>query len=234
MLKIGLQNLSMKINLSHTEKALLITVFIELIIMVLLFNLGFQEKPKEDTYAVEFVDDNFDFKDLKAEEKPELPDIQKYVNQKYQTNMASNAMQEEKSFEEFRQRHEQALKDFYENREKEQNIDAGEQAPSEKQEKKKEVRFTGNSNIRYFIKNRHDIYMSNPLYTCPEYMSGLVVVDVELDQSGKVIKAKYNPEKSTTKAECLIESAVNAAYESFFNADNSVPPIQYGYITYNF
>ncbi len=231
---IGLPILIMKINPSHTEKALLITFFIELVIIILLFNLGFNEKPKEATYAVEFVDDNFNFDDLEPERKPELPEIQNYIHQKYQTNIASNALQDEKSFEEFRQHHEQALKDFYENREKAQNIDAGEQTTPEKQEKKKEIRFTGNSNIRYFIKNRQDIYISNPLYTCPEYMSGLVVVDVELDQSGKVIKAKYNPDKSTTKAECLIESAINAAYESFFNADNTAPVVQQGYITYNF
>ncbi len=224
----------MKVNLSHTEKALLITLLIELVIIILLFNLGFQENPKEATYAVEFIDDDFDFNDLKPETKPELPDIQNYVHQKYQTNMASNAMQEEKSFEEFRQRHEQALKEFYENREKEKNIDAGEPNQPEKQEKKKEVRFTGNSNIRYFIKNRYDVYIANPLYTCPEYMSGLVVVDIELDRSGKVIKAKYNPGKSTTKAECLIESAVEAAYDSYFNPDPSAPEVQTGYMTFNF
>ena len=221
-------------KLSHTEKALLITLFIEMLIIVSLFKFGFQEEPKEETYAVEFIDDDFDFEELKPEEKPELPDIQKYINQKYKTNMASNAMQEEKSFEEFRQHHEQELEEFYKNREQNQAIDAGEQEKPEKQEEKKEVRFTGNSNIRYFIKNRHDVYMANPLYTCPEYMSGLVVVDIQLDQSGKVVKAKYNPEKSTTKAQCLIDSAVEAAYDSFFNTDNSAPVVQQGYITYNF
>ncbi len=225
----------MKFKLSHTEKALLITLFIETIILISLFKLGFEEKPKEETYAVEFVDDNFDFNELKPEEKPELPDIQKYVNQKYRTNIASNAMQEEKSFEEFRQHHEQELEEFYKNREQNQVVDAGEQEPSKKpEENKKEVRFTGNSNIRYFIKNRHDVYMANPLYTCPEYMAGLVVVDIQLDQSGKVIKAKYNSEKSTTKAQCLIESAIEAAYDSFFNDDNTAPVVQNGYITYNF
>lgn len=76
--------------------------------------------------------------------------------------------------------------------------------------------------------------MANPLYTCPEYMNGLIVVDIQLDQSGKVIKAKYNPKKSTNKAECLIESAVEAALDSFFNADNNAPALQQGYITYNF
>ncbi len=224
----------MKINLSHTEKALIITLFIELLIIFMLFNLGFQEKPKEETYAVEFVDDDFDFEDLKPEETLELPDIEKYVRQKYNTNVASNALQEEKSFEEYRQHHEQELKEFYENRQEKANMDAGDTEPPKKKESKKEVRFTGNSNIRYFIRNRHDVYMANPLYTCPEYMSGLVVIDIEVDQSGKVVKAKLNKERSTTQAGCLIESSIEAAYDSFFNQDLSAPEIQKGYITYQF
>ena len=221
-------------NLSHTQKSLLITLFIEIIIIISLYNFGFIEKQKEETYAVEFIDDDFDFNDLKQKDKPEVPDIQEYINQKYKTNMASNAMQEEKSFEEYRQHHEQELKEFYKNREQNQAVDAGEQTPPKKKEDKKEIRFTGKSNIRYFIKNRKDIFMVNPLYTCPETMNGLVVIDVQINQSGKVIKATFNSEKSTAKAVCLIESAIEAAYNSFFNADNTAPPIQEGYITYNF
>ena len=224
----------MKLKLSHTEKALIITLIIELIIIVALFNLGFQEKPKEQTYAVDFVDDDFDFKELKPEEKLELPDIKKYVNQKYKTNLASNALQEEKSFEEFRQHHEEELKEFYEKRAEEQQIDAGESQPQKKQENKKETRFTGNSNIRYFIKNRQDIYIANPLYTCPENMHGLVVINVEIDQTGKVVSAKYNKERSTTTENCLIENSLEAAQDSFFNSDESAPKIQAGYITYNY
>jgi hypothetical protein len=224
----------MKLNLSHTEKALVITLFIELIIIVALFNLGFQEKPKEQTYAVDFVEDDFDFSTLKPEEKLELPDIQKYVNQKYNTNVASNALQEEKSFEEFRQHHEEELQKFYEKRAEAQQIDAGESQPEKKEEQKKETRFTGNSNIRYFIKNRQDIYMANPLYTCPDDMHGLVVIDVEIDRTGKVVSANFNKEKSTTTANCLIESALEAAHDSFFNSDDTAPILQSGYITYNY
>jgi len=222
----------MKINLSHTEKALLITLFIELVIIFLLFNLGFNEKPKEATYAVDFVDDNFDFEELKPEEKLDLPDIEKYINQKYKTNLASNALQEEESFEEYRQKHEEAIKEFYKNREENQNIDTGTNQQTQKKEDKKEVRFTGNSNIRYFIKNRQDVYITNPLYTCPEYMNGLIVIDIELDRSGKVVNASYNKEKSTSKAKCLIESSIQAAYNSIFNEDLSAPVAQIGYITY--
>jgi len=224
----------MKLNLSHTEKALIITLMIELIIIVALFNLGFQEKPREQTYAVNFVDDDFDFKELKPEEKLELPDIQKYIHQKYNTNVASNALQEEKSFEEFRQHHEEELQKFYEKRAEEQQIDAGKSQPKKKDEQKKETRFTGNSNIRYFIKNRRDIFIANPLYTCPDDMHGLVVIDVEIDQSGKVVSAKYNKEKSTATANCLIESSLEAAQDSFFNSDESAPALQQGYITYNY
>jgi len=224
----------MKTKLSHTEKGLLIALLIELVIIMLLFNLGFKDAPKEETYAVEFVDDSYDFEALKPEEKLELPDISKYINQKSNTNMASNALQEDKSFEEFRQHHEEALKEFYEKRSAEKNIDVGESTPAKTANKKKEIRFTGDSNIKYFIKNRHDVYMANPLYTCPEYMSGLVVIDIVLDQSGKVVKAKYNPTKSTSQAECLIDSSLQAAYDSFFNEDLTAPPKQQGYITYQY
>ncbi len=224
----------MKLNLSHTEKALVLALLIELLIIVMMFKLGFKEKPKEVTYAVDFVDDDFDFKDLKPEEKLTLPDIKKYVHQKYNTNVASNALQEEKSFEEYRQHHEEELKKFYENRKQKQNMSSSTDQESPKKENKKEVRFTGDSNIRYFLKNRYDIYMANPLYTCPEYMSGLVVIDIVIDPSGKVIEAKFNKDKSTTDATCLIENALEAAKESFFNSDTSAPAVQRGYITYNF
>ena len=224
----------MKLNLSHTEKALIITLFIEFIIILALFNLGFKEKPKEQTYTVDFLDDDFDFNELKPEEKLELPDIQKYINKKYKTNVASNTLQEEKSFEEFRQHHEEELKKFYEKRDESQNIDAGESQTNIKNKKKKEIRFTGNSNIRYFVKNRQDIYIANPLYTCPENMHGLVAIDIKIDQSGRVVVAKYNREKSTTTADCLIKNSLEAAKDSFFNSDNSAPPLQQGYITYNY
>jgi len=225
----------MKIKLSHTEKALIISLIIELLIIVFLFNVGFREKPKEIEYAVDFVDEDFDFNELKPEEKIELPDISKFVGKKFATNRASNVLQEEKSFEEFKQQHENAIREFYENRANNQTVDVGvEDEKKPEKESEKEKRYTGESNIRYFIKNRYDVFMANPLYTCPEYMAGLIVIDVELDKSGKVISAKFNKERSTTQAACLIEGAVQAAYNSYFNSDNTAPELQKGYITYRY
>ena len=223
----------MKLSFSHTEKALIISLIIELIIIFLLFNLGFTEKPKEQVYAVEFIDDNFDFEELKPEEKIELPDISPYVRKKQHTNRASNMLQEEKTFEEYRQHHQNALDRFYRDRENTQAVAVGAEKP-EKQKKQKEKRFTGKSNIQYFIKNRYDMLITNPLYTCPEDMRGLIVVDIEVDRNGKVVSARYNSAKSTADAECLIEGAVQAAYNSTFNPDPAAPAIQKGYITYRY
>ena len=224
----------MKFSLSHTERALIITLIIEFVIIVALFSFGFKEKPKEQTYSVNFVDDDFDFNELKDDEKIELPDIQKYVNQKYNTNVASNALQEEAYFDKFKQHQEEELKEFYKKRtENKQQTDIGE-IPPQKKEAKKNKSFTGNSNIRYFIKNRQGIYIANPLYTCPEDMHGLIIIDIEVDQSGKIVNVKYNKKKSSTTADCLIENSLEAAKESFFNSDSSAPPLQKGYISYNY
>jgi hypothetical protein len=225
----------MKINFSHTEKALLISLFIEMLIIIVMFRIGFKEKPIEKEYALEFIDDNFKFEDLQPKEEIELPDISKYVNNSRKTNIASNALQKEQEFyEEYRKNHENAIKDFYKNRESNNSLNVTDEHKQKKEEKKQEKSFTGDSNIRYYIKNRKDVFIANPLYQCPKNMSGLIVVNISVDRSGKVISAKNNKKKSTVKEECLISSAIEAAYDSYFNSNNSAPAVQNGYITYKY
>jgi len=234
-IKTGLMSLLNKINLSHLEKALLLSVVVELMIAVLLFNLGFKSKQKEPPYAVEYLDDDFNFEDLKPEEEIELPDISKYVTQKATTNVASNQTQEDEFFEKYKAEQENALKEFYENRENNQTPSLGFEKP--KEQVKKEVqkkRFTGSSNIKYFLKNRRDMHVANPLYTCPKNMSGVVVINITVNQSGKVVSAKYNKQKSTAKANCLISNTIQAAFNTYFNQDNTAPELQKGYITYQY
>ncbi len=224
-----------KIKLTHLQKALIISIFIELLLIFSLLQIGFKNKPKEQTYAVEFVDDDFKFEDLKPKEKVELPDISKYVNKHYNTNIASNQTQEDKSFEEFRQQQEEAMKNFQKSREE---INGGEEIqqekPKEKPKKKDEKRFTGKSNINYFLKNRRDMYIANPLYTCPDYMTGLIAIDIEVDRQGNVISAKFNKAKSQADYGCLVDRAIEAAYKSYFNSESTAPVVQKGLITYNF
>ena len=224
-----------KIKLSHTTKALLITLVIELVIVVLLFRVGLKSRPKEKAYAMEFIDDSFDFDTLQPEEKIELPDISKYINHKSGTNIASNALQEDKVFEDFKQHHENALKEFYDSRNNEQVVTVGVETPKKKIKPKEEKkRYSGESNIKYYIKNRRDMYIANPLYTCPNYMSGIIVIDIVVERSGKVVSAKFNKQKSSTKAACLIDNTVQAALKTYFNNDSTAPELQHGYITYRY
>jgi len=227
---------SIKFKLTHLQKSLIISLIIELILIVLLFQIGFKEKPAEQTYTVNFADDDFDFNELKPEEDIELPDITDALKNPVQTNRASNRLQEDKSFDEFRKQQEEKIKTFEEKRQERLKMQAEASVENSKKPDKdqKEKRFTGRSNIQYFIKNRFDVYIANPLYTCPDDMKGLVAINIEIDREGNVVSASVNKNKSTTTYECLIDSAIQAAKESFFNSDEKAPEIQKGMITYNF
>lgn len=72
--------------------------------------------------------------------------------------------------------------------------------------------------------------LPEPLY--PGNESGKVVVDVEVDAAGKVTRAAYRAEGSTTGSRQLIDAAVAAAYKARFSQSEAV--VQNGTITYVF
>ncbi|MDN3722817.1 hypothetical protein QRD02_00360 [Aequorivita sp. SDUM287046] len=88
-----------------------------------------------------------------------------------------------------------------------------------------------NTTISYQLVNRKDIDLPNPVYTC--YGSGKVVINVEVDHLGKVVKNSYNKTASTTSNECLIDAALEYSSQSRFNTDASKSR-QLGTITFNF
>ena len=92
--------------------------------------------------------------------------------------------------------------------------------------------FTGRSTINYFLKNRYNDKLPNPIYTC--ISGGKVYVDIKVNRKGDVVDASYNRSKSNTSNECLIETALKYARRSKFNSDFNAKEIQKGYITYDF
>jgi hypothetical protein len=62
---------------------------------------------------------------------------------------------------------------------------------------------------------------------------GLVTVDIQVDRSGKVIKADARPVKNIADP-MLIEYAVQAAERTLFNRDPKAPAVQRGNIVYKF
>lgn len=88
-----------------------------------------------------------------------------------------------------------------------------------------------NTTISYQLVNRKDIDLPNPVYTC--YGSGKVVINIEVNNLGKVVKNSYNKASSTTSNECLIDAALEYAEQARFTTDASKTK-QLGTITFNF
>lgn len=87
-----------------------------------------------------------------------------------------------------------------------------------------------NSSVSYSLVNRKDINLPPPVYLCEE--SGKVVVNITVNASGDVIEAYINT-SSTSKNNCLVESALEYAKAARFSSDASKPK-QIGSITYYF
>jgi hypothetical protein len=102
----------------------------------------------------------------------------------------------------------------------------------ESQKPRSESAFEGNTNISYKLKNRFDTRLEVPVYMCQ--FGGLIVVNIAVDQKGKVISAKIDKESSKTTDLCLVKAALQGAKNTRFNSKSSAPKIQMGSITYRF
>ena len=75
---------------------------------------------------------------------------------------------------------------------------------------------------------------SNQKYSPDCNEEGRVVVQIEVDKSGKVIKATPGVQGSTNTAACLMEPAQKTALSYRFNSDSNAPTKQIGFIVINF
>lgn len=88
-----------------------------------------------------------------------------------------------------------------------------------------------NTTVSYFLENRWHRYLYIPTYKCQG--GGTVIIDIVIDQSGKVISATLAENKSTHD-QCLLEEAYHSATTAVFNSDSKSPTKQIGTITYVF
>lgn len=95
----------------------------------------------------------------------------------------------------------------------------------------KNVIYTGESNIVYYLENRYHTSLPIPIYLSQG--GGKVIVDIFVDRSGNVIKAIPRND-SKIKDEMTYLYARIAAERTKFNADQSAPAQQKGSIHYNF
>ena len=87
------------------------------------------------------------------------------------------------------------------------------------------------SSISFSLKDRRAVRIPNPVYTCD--MGGKVVINIEVDESGRVTDVGVNKGSSNTSNECIINKALEYAREARFTklaGQNDQP----GTITYYF
>lgn len=90
----------------------------------------------------------------------------------------------------------------------------------------------GGGNGDYNLGTRKPLNRPKPDYICSE--EGLVVVRVEVNVNGKVIKATPGVKGSTNTAQCLLSQAKEAALKTIWSADAKAPSKQVGTIKYRF
>ena len=76
--------------------------------------------------------------------------------------------------------------------------------------------------------------LSKPIEKPDCQEEGTVVVSIEVDQNGRVIKAVAGARGTTNSAPCLYDAAEKAALKTKWNADNNAPTKQRGTIIYRF
>ena len=84
----------------------------------------------------------------------------------------------------------------------------------------------------YQLGNRKPITRPKPNYICDE--EGVVVVAIEVDTNGNVIKATPGVKGSTNTASCLMSQAKEAALKTRWTSDSNAPSKQIGTIKYRF
>lgn len=85
--------------------------------------------------------------------------------------------------------------------------------------------------ISYNLTGRTALQLRNPVYTCDQ--GGKIVINIEVNALGKVVKTGYNKTASTTTNGCLIDSALKYANQAKFTTSASNVK-QLGSISYSF
>lgn len=94
------------------------------------------------------------------------------------------------------------------------------------------ARYSGPTRIYYYLPGRTHVYLPLPIYKCEG--GGKIVLAIEVNPKGEVVKAAIIAGESTTSDPCLTEAAIISAYSSRFNPDATASKNQTGTLTYHF
>lgn len=92
--------------------------------------------------------------------------------------------------------------------------------------------YQGPTRINYNLENRYHLKLPIPIYKCEN--SGLIIINILVDQKGRITDYSLDEESSSTSDECLLEAAISSIQRTRFNPDNKAPKKQAGYISFEF
>ena len=95
----------------------------------------------------------------------------------------------------------------------------------------KNIIYTGESNIVYYLENRYHVSLPIPVYLAQG--GGKVIIEIYVNRQGRVIEANPAPGQKIRDGQ-IIMYAQSAALKTLFNADPKAPASQKGTIHYNF
>ena len=236
-------------NFQYSYRALIITSLVTGILILFLFSLKLKStkiKLAQETYEVELIPDEIlpteNDLALNEPEKVEIETHQGYNEaEKYISAVENENQKITETTEGKLQEMEQALKDS------ENSANGNESWTNSKPEIKEEKKLSNNESrkegkaivkggnrnttISYNLKDRTDIALPNPVYICAG--AGKVVINIEVNQLGRVSKTSYNKAASTTSNVCLIDAALEYSLQARFTTHPS-RTTQLGTITFNF
>ncbi len=229
---------------SNTYRALIITTFLSIIVVLLGFTIHIKKKSKlvAETYF------EMDAEEFFEEDEEELEEIIKSLD-----NLTTNeAYNETKKYEELEDAEFEKRLEEIRNRNKVEETEESNKPETEKtptpgenpafndindiinkrsDKKRKDNNIANkNSSISYSLVDRTHTFLPTPVYLC-EY-GGKIVVNITVNNNGEVIDAYVNSSSASSNG-CLIDHALEYAKSSRFNIDNTKPS-QLGTITFYF
>lgn len=238
-------------NLSPSDKALLISMSSACLLILVFFFLGV--KPYDKDLAEEFIEIPVIAEVFPEEQELETQEMidtgERLSNQAYDVNELER---ESKNFEEedevrkaieerllesvqgINEDNESRLNALKEEREKTAELKkqqlAEEIAAREAKRAEKKGSKYGRSTISYNLEGRIAIELPNPVYTCDA--AGKVVININVNSAGEITKKAYNKSSSTSTNGCLIDQAILYLKDAHFDSD--VKKTQLGTVTFLF
>lgn len=235
-----------KQNIYGIMGTLLFHIFV--VLAFLLADVDMKGSPKEDELLIEFPDIVPEEK-VVEEQQQKAPDDNRVDNSEraFQTNAASNKMATKnttKSADEFfdddYQKEIEAARKLtadVSNQLSKKIVDINdikmpvENTDGMNPDSIKNVVYAGESNIVYYLENRYHRSLPIPVYLSQG--GGKVIVDITVNQQGKVVSASPRKNKRISDEQVFLYAKA-AALRTVFNTDYKAPSLQKGTIHYSF